>query len=210
MLDIILNFNLYINYCVSVLGIWFYVALFLIIFCETGIVFGILLPGDSLLVALGLAAAATAINVHLVVFTICIAAICGDSFNYITGRIVGTKIFSHKARFLKTQYLITTKYYLEKHGVKAIIFSRFIAFVRTLTPFVAGVSRMSYPKFFIYGVISAIIWPCTIVYSVFAFSNNKFVQDNLSLIIFGIILLVILQMIAKSFINKRRIKKTKH
>ena len=207
MLDIILHFNMHINHFISVLGIWFYIALFLIIFCETGIVFGILLPGDSLLVALGLAAAATALNVHLVVFTICIAAICGDSFNYITGRIVGTKIFSHQARFLKTEYLITTKYYLEKHGAKAIIFSRFIAFVRTLTPFVAGVSRMNYPKFFIYGVISAIIWPCSIVYTVFAFSNNKFVQDNLSLIIFGVFTVVILQMVVKHLINKQRSKK---
>lgn len=207
MFDFIMHFNEYINYFIDTLGIWFYVLLFLVIFCETGIVLGIFFPGDSLLFTIGLTAAATSINIHLAVLSICLGAIIGDSCNYITGKFIGERLFSTHARVLKSAYLIKTKNFLEQYGTKAIIFSRFIAFVRTLTPFVAGISRMNYAKFVFLGTISAIFWSFSITYTVYFFSDNPFVKENLSLIIAIIIVLVVVQVILKSIRNKIKAKK---
>ena len=157
---------------------WFYLLLFAIIFCEIGIVLGILFPGDSLLFTVGMLSAATSININLAVLAIVLGAILGDSCNYITGKFVGDKIFKPDARFLKTAYLNKTKSLLEQYGARALIFSRFIAFVRTLTPFVAGMCCMNYIKFVIFGAISAIIWAFSITYTVYFFSNNAFVKNN--------------------------------
>ncbi|KEI35759.1 VTT domain-containing protein [Allofrancisella frigidaquae] len=208
MFDFIIHFNSYINYFVDTLGVWFYILLFIIIFCETGIVLGIFFPGDSLLFTIGLTAAATSINIHVAVFTICIAAIIGDSCNYITGKFIGEKMFRPHAPILKSAYLEKTKLFLEKNGTKAIIFSRFIAFVRTLTPFVAGISRMNYPKFVILGSLSAIIWSFSITYTVYFFSENKFIKENLSLIIILVIVAVIGQVIFKYILNKIKTKRS--
>lgn len=207
MFDFIIHFNEYIDHFITALGMWFYVLLFFIIFCETGVVLGIFFPGDSLLFTLGLTAAATGLNIHLAVFTICLGAIIGDTCNYLTGRFVGERMFSTHAKILKKAYLIKTKAFLEKHGTKAIIFSRFIAFVRTLTPFVAGISQMNYAKFVILGIISAIIWSFSITYTVYFFSSYSFIKDNLSLIIILIFALVIAQTLLKQLIYKIKTKK---
>ena len=208
MFDFILHFNEYINYFIDNLGMWFYIILFFIIFCETGSVLGIFFPGDSLLFTVGLTAAATDLNIHLAVLAICLGAVIGDSCNYVTGKFIGEKIFGTHARFFKTAYLIKTKTFLNKHGSKAIIFSRFIAFVRTLTPFVAGVSRMNYFKFITFGIISAIIWSFSITYTVYFFSDNPFVKHNLSLIIVVIVTAVIFQIILKALYAKIKTKRT--
>lgn len=208
MFDFILHFNEYINYFVNSLGIWFYILLFFIIFCETGSVLGIFFPGDSLLFTVGVTAAATGLNIHLAVLSIFLGAVVGDSCNYITGKFIGEKIFSTHAKIFKTAYLIKTKDFLNKHGNKAILFSRFIAFVRTITPFIAGVSRMNYIKFVIFGAISAIIWSFSITYTVYFFSDNPFVKKYLSLIIMIIIAFVLIQMAIKSLKNKIKAKKS--
>jgi len=208
MFDFILHFNEYINYFIDNLGMWFYIILFFIIFCETGSVLGIFFPGDSLLFTVGLTAAATDLNIHLAVLAICLGAVIGDSCNYVTGKFIGEKIFGTHARFFKTAYLIKTKDFLNKNGSKAIIFSRFIAFVRTLTPFVAGVSRMNYLKFVSFGIVSAIIWSFSITYTVYFFSDNSFVKNNLSLIIVIIVTIVISQMVIKSILSKIKAKKS--
>lgn len=207
MFDFITHFNEYINYFITSLGMWFYVLLFFIIFCETGIVLGIFFPGDSLLFTVGITAAAANLNIHLAVFTICLGAIVGDTCNYLTGRFVGERMFSTHARIFKRAYLVKTKEFLEEYGTKAIIFSRFIAFVRTLTPFVAGISKMNYTKFVTLGIISAIIWSFSITYTVYFFSGYSIVKDNLSLIIMLIFALVISQMLIKQLIYKIRVKK---
>ncbi|MED7788153.1 VTT domain-containing protein [Francisella sp. 19X1-34] len=207
MFDFIIHFNEYINYFIHSLGIWFYILLFFIIFCETGSVLGIFFPGDSLLFTVGLTAAATNLNIHLAILSICLGAVIGDSCNYIIGKFIGEKMFSSHARVFKKAYLIKTKDFLNKHGNKAIVFSRFIAFVRTLTPFVAGVSRMNYFKFVTFGVISAIIWSFSITYTVYFFSDNPFVKKYLSLIIMLIIAFVIIQMSIKTIKNKIKAKK---
>lgn len=207
MFDFIIHFNEYINYFINTLGIWFYVLLFFIIFCETGSVLGIFFPGDSLLFTVGLTAAATNLNIHLAVLSICLGAVIGDSCNYITGKFIGEKIFSSHAKIFKKAYLIKTKDFLNKHGNKAIIFSRFIAFVRTLTPFVAGVSRMNYIKFVTFGAISAMIWSFSITYTVYFFSDNPFVKRYLSLIIMLIIAFVLIQISYKALKSKIKAKK---
>ncbi|GAB4222206.1 MAG: VTT domain-containing protein [Francisella sp.] len=208
MFNFIIHINEHITYFIDHLGIWFYILVFFIIFCETGIVFGILLPGDSLLFTIGLTAAVTNINIHLAVLSICLGAIIGDSCNYITGKFIGEKLFSTHARILKKAYLIKTKNFLDRHGTKAIIFSRFIAFVRTITPFIAGIGRMNYAKFVILGIISAVIWSFSITYTVYFFSNNDFVKNNLSILIAIVIISVVIQSIIKIIINKIKIKKT--
>ncbi|ASG67574.1 membrane protein [Francisella halioticida] len=207
MFDFIIHFNEYINYFVNTLGMWFYILLFFIIFCETGSVLGIFFPGDSLLFTVGITAAATGLNIHLAVLSICLGAVIGDSCNYITGRFIGEKIFSSHAKIFKKAYLIKTKDFLNKHGNKAIIFSRFIAFVRTLTPFVAGVSRMNYFKFVTFGAISAIIWSFSITYTIYFFSDNPFIKRYLSLIIMLIIAFILIQISFKSLKNKIKVKK---
>ncbi len=209
MFDFIVHFNESINYFITSLGMWFYVLLFFIIFCETGIVLGIFFPGDSLLFTVGLTAAATGLNINLAVLTICLGAIVGDTCNYLTGRFIGDRMFSTHARVLKRAYLVKTKEFLEEYGTKAIIFSRFIAFVRTLTPFVAGISRMNYSKFVTLGIISAIIWSFSITYTIYLFSGYSIIKDNLSLIIMLIIALVVAQVVIKQIINKLKAKKYK-
>ncbi|QIW09878.1 VTT domain-containing protein [Francisella sp. LA112445] len=208
MFDFIIHFNEYINYFINSLGMWFYILLFFIIFCETGSVFGIFFPGDSLLFTVGLTAAATNLNIHLAVLAICLGAVVGDSCNYITGKFIGEKIFSSHAKIFKKAYLIKTKDFLNKHGNKAIIFSRFVAFVRTITPFVAGVSSMNYFKFVTFGIISAMIWSFSITYTVYFFSDFPFVKKYLSLIIMLIIAFVLIQISYKALKNKIKAKKS--
>ncbi|WP_150466536.1 VTT domain-containing protein [Francisella sp. SYW-9] len=207
MFDFIIHFNEYINYFVNSLGMWFYILLFFIIFCETGSVLGIFFPGDSLLFTVGLTAAATNLNIHLAVLSIFLGAIIGDSCNYITGKFIGEKMFSSHARIFKKAYLIKTKDFLNKHGNKAIIFSRFVAFVRTLTPFVAGVSSMNYFKFVTFGAISAIIWSFSITYTVYFCSDIPFVKKYLSHIIMLVIIFVLIQISYKAIKNKIKAKK---
>lgn len=208
MLDLLTNFNAHISYFVNTMGIWFYVILFFIIFCETGSVLGIFFPGDSLLFTIGITAAATGLNIHLAVLAIFLGAVTGDTCNYLTGKFIGEKFFSTHAKFFRRSYLMKTKKFLNKHGSKAILFSRFIAFVRTLTPFVAGVSNMNYIKFVIFGIISAIIWSFSITYTVYFFSDTPIVKENLSLIIAIIILTVVGQAVIKNIRHKIKVKKS--
>ena len=157
---------------------------------------------------MGITAAATGLNIHLAVLTICLGAITGDTCNYLTGRFIGERMFSTHAKFFKRAYLVKTKEFLEEYGTKAIIFSRFIAFIRTLTPFVAGISKMNYIKFVTLGIISAIIWSFSITYTVYFFSGYSIIKNNLSLIIMLIFALVIGQMLVKQLIYKIKAKKS--
>lgn len=207
MLESLMHFNSNITGFVNSIGAWFYIVLFFIIFCETGSIFGIFFPGDSLLFTVGITAAASGLNIHLAVFAICMGAIIGDSCNYFTGKLIGNKFFSTHARVFKTAHLIRTKEFMDKNGNKAIIFSRFIAFIRTLTPFVAGISRMNYPKFVLLGIISAIIWSFSITYTVYFFSDNAFVKKNLTTIIMLIVVFVLVQTLYKYISNKIKSKR---
>jgi membrane-associated protein len=139
-------------------GPWIYAILFLVIFCETGLVVTPILPGDSLLFAAGVVASAGELNVPLLIVLLTIAAILGDAVNYTIGAFLGPKVLTGKYPFLKKEYLEKTQRFYDRYGGKTIILARFVPIVRTFAPFLAGVGQMSYPKFASYNIIGGIIW----------------------------------------------------
>ncbi|QIV94640.1 VTT domain-containing protein [Allofrancisella frigidaquae] len=204
-LHIILHLDQFISTYINILGDWTYLLLFVVIFCETGLVVTPFLPGDSLLFAIGLTGAVTTLNVHLVAPILVLAAICGDSCNYFLGRFIGKRIFKDDARILKTTHLIKAQNFFNKYGGRAIIIARFTPLIRTLLPFTAGMSRMSYIKFVVLGAVGAFIWVYSIIYIAFWFSNNAFVRKYFGVFI---ILIVVVSLIPPtiSFIKAYRTK----
>ncbi len=168
-----------------------YFILFLIIFLETGLVITPLLPGDSLLFAAGTFAAMGSLSISLVFTIVSVAAIIGDSVNYLIGNITGAKVFSKQSRFFKKEYLDRTKEFYEKHGGKTIIIARFIPIIRTFAPFIAGIGKMKYGKFILYNVIGGIMWTGLFTFGGYYFGNIPAVKENFSLVIFAIIFLSI-------------------
>ena len=184
-------------------GVWVYGILFLIVFCETGLVVTPFLPGDSLLFAAGaLAGGALAVdgvstagmyNVHLLVLLLFIAAVVGDAVNYTIGRKIGPAVFEKKnSRIFKPQYLGRTHKFFEKYGSKTIVLARFVPIVRTFAPFLAGVGTMSYAKFAFYNVTGAFVWVTSFTYAGFFFGSTPLVQKNFKLVILAIIILSIM------------------
>ncbi len=175
-------------------GTLVYALLFLIVFCETGLVVTPFLPGDSLLFAVG-ALAAPAQNLidwKIVVPLLLVAAILGDSVNYAIGKWIGPRVFSFESGwFFRKEYLLKAHAFYEKYGGRAIILARFVPIVRTFAPFVAGVGTMRYSTFFFYNVVGAIVWVGLFVGGGYAFGNLPFVQSNMKIVIFGIILVSI-------------------
>jgi membrane-associated protein len=170
-----------------------YVLLFVVVFCETGLVVTPFLPGDSLLFAAGAIASKGSLDVNLLAVLLFIAAVIGDAVNYAVGRYIGPKVFERKnSRVFKPEYLTRTHKFFEKYGAKAIIFARFVPIVRTFAPFLAGVGTMSYPKFATYNVIGAVVWVGLFTYLGFFFGSQPFVEKNFKLVILAIIVLSIL------------------
>lgn len=184
---ITLHLDQFISTYINILGDWTHLLLFLVIFCETGLVVTPFLPGDSLLFALGLTGAATSLNVHVLAPILVAAAVCGDSCNYFLGRMVGKRIFKDDAKILKTAHLLKAQEFFNKYGAAAIILARFTPLVRTFMPFTAGMARMRYPKFVLMGILGAFIWVYSIVYLAFFFSNNAFVKKYFGLFVILII-----------------------
>jgi membrane-associated protein len=171
-------------------GIWSYVILFLIVFCETGLVVTPFLPGDSLLFAAGALAAIGSFDVTLLLIIFSTAAIVGDNVNYWVGHFVGPKIFNKEnVPLLNKKYLDQTHEFYERHGGKTVILGRFVPIIRTFMPFVAGLGRMTYPRFLAYDIFSGILWPILFVLSGYFFGNLPFVKKYFSLVIIAIILI---------------------
>jgi len=174
-------------------GPWLFLILFLIIFAETGLVVTPILPGDSMLFVTGAIAATGAFDIHLMVLTLIVAAILGDSVNYQIGKAIGLKVFDNpNSRIFKREYLDKTHAFYERHGGKTVIIARFAPIVRTFAPFVAGVGAMTYPRFFAYNVIGGILWVASFSYAGYFFGNLPVVKQNLSLLILAIVVLSIL------------------
>ena len=174
-------------------GAWTYGILFAIIFCETGLVVTPFLPGDSLLFAAGAVGASTgALNPLFLFLILLAAAIIGDTVNYWIGQAVGLRVFKPDAKILKTAYLQKTEEFFAKYGGKTIILARFMPIVRTYAPFVAGASRMHYPKFLLYNVIGGVLWVGLFVFLGYFFGNIPFVKKNFELVVIVIILLSVL------------------
>jgi membrane-associated protein len=192
-IDIILHLDKHLIWLVENYGSWIYLILFLIIFCETGLVVTPFLPGDSLLFVAGAIAATGAMEVQLLAALLVLAAFCGDNTNYWIGRYFGPRIFAHpNSRLLNRAHLEKTRQFYEKHGGKTVIFARFLPIVRTFAPFVAGIGRMVYPHFVAYSAFGSVFWISFFVFGGFFFGNVPIVKNNLTFFIFGIIIISVL------------------
>ena len=174
-------------------GVWIYAILFLIIFVETGLVVMPFLPGDSLLFAAGALAASTGqMNPWLLIGLLFIAAVLGDTLNYHIGRYIGPRIFEMESRFIKKDHLLKTHVFFEKYGGKTIIIARFMPFIRTFTPFVAGAGRMNYKHFLAFNAIGGLAWVGSFITLGYFFGTRPFVKDNFSHLMLGIIVFSLL------------------
>jgi len=202
-IDLILHVDKYLGQIINHYGFWTYLILFVVVFCETGLVVTPFLPGDSLLFAAGSFAAIGVLNPFMLFVSISIAAILGDTVNYWMGHYVGPRVFKEKVRFLKREYLERTHSFYEKHGGKTIILARFIPIIRTFAPFVAGIGAMTYGKFISYNVIGGIVWVALFVYSGYFFGTLLVVKNNFSLVIIVIIILSIVPIVIE-LLKKRK------
>jgi membrane-associated protein len=207
-IDILLHLDRYLDSWAAELGPWLYAVLFLVVFCETGLVITPFLPGDSLLFAVGaLAAAGTAIDVTLVIVLLCIAAILGDAVNYAIGRRVGPKIFAKEtSRFLNKEHLLRAHRFYEKHGGKTIIIARFIPIIRTFAPFVAGIGEMSYRRFALFNVTGGIAWVVGFTLAGYWFGNLPIVKKYFTLVILAIIVLSVIPAVVEIWRARRAAK----
>lgn len=200
LLQYVLHIDDYLLSFVAAYGIWTYAVLFIIVFCETGLVITPFLPGDSLLFAAGSIAANSIANdadpvlsIELLFIVLTTAAILGNKVNYFIGRGVGPRIFvSESTWWLNKNHLEKAHQFYKKHGGKTIIFSRFLPIIRTFVPFVAGVSTMSIQRFTLFNVISAILWVSSLLFAGYFFGKLPFVKQHFSLVIYGIIFATLL------------------
>jgi len=202
-LDIVLHVDRYLNTIIQFFGVWSYVVLFVIIFCETGLVVTPFLPGDSLLFAAGAVAALGAFDPLWLIVTLSAAAILGDTVNYWAGYFIGPKIF-HKenVRFLNKRHLDRTHGFYERHGGKTIIIARFMPIIRTFAPFVAGIGKMSYWRFVSFNVVGGIAWPALFILLGYYFGNMPVVKEYFSLVIVAIVIISVIPIIIE-FVRMR-------
>jgi len=189
-------------------GPWLYALLFAVIFAETGLVVFPFLPGDSILFIAGtVTAAASGLNVHLLVALLIAAAIAGDSVNYAIGHYIGPKVFDKPdSRWFRQEHLRRTQAFYDKYGGVTIIIGRFVPIIRTFAPFLAGVAGMSYRKFLSFNVIGAILWITSLVYAGYLFGNIPWVKNNLSLIVVGIVVVSLIPAVT-TFLHDRKSRK---
>lgn len=193
-IDIFLHIDKHLTVLLAQYGVWIYAILFAIIFCETGLVIMPFLPGDSLLFVAGALAATSAatgdsFNITVLMPLLMLAAILGDNINYSIGRRAGQRILTWGAnsRFFNRHAYDKTHDFYDQHGGKTLIIARFMPLIRTFAPFVAGVARMNYTRFFIFNVIGGVFWIGSLTLAGYWFGNLPWVKANLTLVIFGII-----------------------
>ena len=186
--DLFLHLDKYLDSVIKSYGNRTYLILFLIIFCETGFVVTPVLPGDSLLFAVGMFAAAGAMDLSKIWPLLVFAAILGDNVNYAAGNFLGPKVFHYEnSRIFKKEYLQKTHNFYEKYGGKTIILAKYVPIVRTFAPFVAGVGAMTYPKFLLFNVIGGFTWVTVIMFSGYCFGNIRVIKNNFTIVILAII-----------------------
>lgn len=186
--DIVLHIDVYLGDLIEQYGIFVYGILFIIIFCETGLVVTPFLPGDSLLFAVGGFAALGALNVWVLILLMWLAAALGDSFNYFIGNRIGEQVYIRDYKYIRREYIDRTHAFFEKYGGMAIVLARFAPILRTFTPFVAGVGKMNYPRFLFYNVTGGLLWVTICILCGFFFGNLPFVKENFSIFILAIII----------------------
>jgi len=207
LVSFVLHIDQHLFELVEAYGLFIYLILFVIVFCETGFVVTPFLPGDSLLFAAGTLAGAGKMDLSLVMILLFCAAVLGDAANYYIGKFIGPPVFEKDYRFLNKKHLRQAQEFYERHGGKSITMARFVPIVRTFAPFVAGVASMPKERFFFFNVAGAILWIGLLVPAGYFLSNNKFVQNNFSLMIYAIILISVLPIAVE--ILRARLRKTK-
>ena len=195
LIDLVLHIDQHLIELTQTYGLWIYAILFLIVFCETGLVVTPFLPGDSLLFAAGAVAALGGMNVHIAAALLLAAAVIGDAVNFAIGKYFGEKLFAKPdSRVFKREYLDKTHAFYEKYGGKTIILARFVPIVRTFAPFVAGMGNMHYGRFIRYNIIGALMWVGLLTYAGYFFGELPVVKNNFGLVVIGILVLSVLPM----------------
>jgi len=207
LIDLVMHLDVHLNSLIVTYQLWTYLILFIVIFCETGLVVTPFLPGDSLLFATGTLAATlgSPLKIHWLFLVLGAAAVLGDTANYWIGHAVGPRIFSQrKIRFLKKEHLERTHEFYEKYGGVTIILARFIPIIRTFAPFVAGIGRMTYWRFISYNVIGGIAWVAVFVFGGYFFGNLPLVKRNFTIVILAIIFISVLPGVIEYLQHKRK------
>lgn len=189
-------------------GVWVYALLFVIVFCETGLVVTPFLPGDSLLFAVGALAAQGMMKVEIIGPLLFLAAILGNTTNYAIGSWIGPRVFHFESGwFFRKDYLMKAHAFYEKYGGRAVTFAQFMPIVRTFAPFVAGVGSMTYRKFIAFNLLGAVLWVGIFVGGGFLFGGLPIVQKNMKLVILGIIVVSVLPIVFEAV--KARLEKSR-
>lgn len=203
-IDIVLHLDVHLLAIMQAYGMWIYVILFLIIFCETGLVVMPFLPGDSLLFVVGALCGVGALEIKLILPLLMAASFLGDSTNYWIGRLVGMRLVKRaNSRFLKHEHLEKTHVFYKKHGGKAILFARFLPIVRTFAPFVAGIGLMRYRLFIVFSALGSVAWISLFTFGGYFLGNIPVVKDNLTLMVVIVIVFSFLPAL-REFIRHRR------
>ena len=202
--DLLVHLDAHLAELLKEYGTWVYLILFVIVFCETGLVVTPFLPGDSLLFVAGALWASAGMDIHALMAALVVAAILGDTLNYAVGRYIGPRVFQWPdSRWFNRKALDHTHAFYEKHGGKTIIIARFVPLVRTFAPFVAGVGTMEYRRFLTFNVVGALLWVVSLLYLGYFFGNLAWVKKNLTLVIFGIIGLSLMPIVIE-YVRARR------
>ncbi len=190
LVDFVLHIDRHLQDLCALYGLWVYAILFVIVFCETGLVVTPFLPGDSLLFAVGSMAAIGALDLGAAIAVLLAAAILGDSVNYSIGHFVGPRVFHEDhGRFLNKEYLHRTHAFYRRHGGKTIVIARFLPIIRTFAPFVAGIGSMAYPRFLFFNVFGAALWVLLFVPAGYGFGTLPLIQEHFSLVILALVLI---------------------
>jgi membrane-associated protein len=203
-IDLFVHLDRHLIWLLQHFGVWVYLIVFIVVFCETGLVVTPLLPGDSLLFGLGALAAIGNLNVAWLFVLLSIAAIAGDTVNYFIGKYIGPRVFHEDtSRFFKREYLEKTHRFYEKYGGKTIVIARFMPIIRTFAPFVAGIGAMTYAKFIIYNVLGGITWVAVFIFGGYYFGNLPMVKNNFTLVIMAIIIISVMPGVIEYFRQRR-------
>lgn len=192
-INMFLHLDKYLQQVIIQFDSWTYLILFIVVFCETGLVVTPLLPGDSLLFAGGAFAATGSLKLSWMLIGLSVAAILGDTVNYWIGKLIGPRAFQNpNSRIFKKEYLERTHKFFEKYGAKTIVLARFVPIVRTFAPFVAGVGEMSYGQFITYNIVGGLAWVFSCTLAGYFFGNIPIVKNNFTLVILGIVFVSVL------------------
>lgn len=207
LLDFVLNIKVHLSFIITHYHSWTYVFLFLIIFCETGLVIFPFLPGDSLLFTIGTFAAEGSFDVITIGLTLLCAAILGDTVNYAAGKFIGHRLFTKDdSIFLSKKHLKKAHVFYEKYGAKTIIIARFVPIVRTFAPFVAGIGEMTYKKFISHSLIGGACWIFSLIPLGYFFGNLPYIKKNFEMVLMAIIFISILPPVIEFIREKRKSK----